>query len=72
MTETINHPPRKRKSKATSNRAPVLGALQALNNSLEDLKLLAANANPSPDAIVEIAKLLLMAEVIAKIIKALI
>lgn len=71
MKQIINHPHKKRKPKATSNRVPFLGALLALNNNLKNLKLLASGGNQNADSIVEILKLLLIAEMIAKIIKAL-
>jgi hypothetical protein len=71
MKRIINQSPRKqRKSETTPDRALVFGALQALNKTLTDLRLLTRSSNTA-DSIVEIGKLLLMAEMIAKIIKAL-
>ncbi len=70
MNRRINQSPRKQlKSKATPDRALVFGALKAFNKTLIDLRSLSQKI--TSDSIVEIGKLLLMAEMIAKIIKAL-
>lgn len=70
MTNIKQLPPRQRKTKNTLDHALVLRALLVFNNTSQDLKRL-IQINKNPDAVVEITRLLLIAYMVEKIIRAL-